>query len=61
MEKMMKACFEPHVIVHSLTGLGLGLILVGLFPALSGNALMWGIVLLVIGVLADFAVNPAKK
>ncbi len=60
-QKMMKACFEPHIIVHSVTGLGIGFLIVGL-TGLSGNtALMIGAIALIGGVLADFAVNPAKK
>lgn len=34
----MKQCFEPHVMMHSLFGLGLGILLSTLIPALR---LVW--------------------
>lgn len=46
----MQDCMSPHVIMHSLFGLGLGITLVTIFPSLSvlwlGLALMvaaWGL------------------
>jgi hypothetical protein len=46
----MQACMSPHVMIHSLFGLGLGITLVALFPTLGvlwvGLALMvaaWGL------------------
>ncbi len=47
----MNSCFTPHVVMHSLFGLGLGLLLVSLFPSLAN---LWlGVVLMVVAVLAD--------
>ena len=52
MDKKMKACFTPHVMMHSLFGLGLGILLVALVPSL---AVVWlGLLLLVIAVVADY-------
>lgn len=50
-DKMMKECFAPHTIMHSLFGLGLGLLLASLIPALS----MWwlGVLLMVVAVVLD--------
>lgn len=60
-DKMMKECLTPHAMVHSLTGLGVGLLLVGFLPVVATNAVLLGVAAVVIGVLADFAVNPAAK
>ena len=51
MNKKMKECFTPHIALHSLFGLGLGLLLAGLF---SGLAMPWlGVVLMVVAVALD--------
>lgn len=51
MNAKMKSCFTPHVMMHSLFGLGLGLLLAALF---SGLASVWlGLVLMVVAVIAD--------
>jgi len=48
--KKMQDCMSPHVMMHSLFGLGLGITLVTIFPSLAvlwlGLALMvaaWGL------------------
>ncbi len=48
---------KPHALMHSLAGLGVGLILVSLIPALVANAMMLGLVVLVVAVVGDFMVN----
>lgn len=48
---------KPHALLHSLAGLGVGLILVNFIPALVTNALMLGLVVLVIAIVGDFMVN----
>ncbi len=51
MNAKMKSCFAPHVMMHSLFGLGLGIILTSIFAAFR---MVWlGIVLLVIAVAWD--------
>ncbi len=60
MDKMMKECMKPHALTHSLTGLGVGFILIGLMPTLAGNALMYGIIALVVGIAADMWVQNKK-
>ncbi len=47
----IKECFTPHVMMHSLFGLGLGIVLVNLFPSLG---MLWlGILLIVVAVVLD--------
>lgn len=51
MNAKLKACFTPHVAMHSLFGLGLGILLVSLIPFL--NNLWLGIGLMVVAVVLD--------
>jgi hypothetical protein len=51
MDKKMKECFEPHVLMHSLFGLGLGLLLVYFVPSL--NIVWLGPLLMVVSVAMD--------
>ena len=53
----LKSCTTPHAMSHSLLGLGLGLILVGLFSGLVTNALMLGVIVAVVAAAWDFVVN----
>ena len=47
----IKECFTPHVLMHSLFGLGLGIVLVNLFPSLG---MLWlGVLLIVIATVLD--------
>lgn len=48
MDKKMQQCFTPHVMMHSLFGLGLGIVLINLIPGL--NMLWLGIVLIVVAI-----------
>ena len=57
MDKKFKECMKPHFLVHNLAGLGIGLILVNFIPALVPNALMLGVLVLVVAVAGDFMVN----
>ena len=57
MDKKMKQCMKPHALAHSVSGLGVGLILVALIPSLTANALTLGIIVLVAGIVFDFMVN----
>ena len=51
LNKKMKQCFTPHVVMHSLFGLGLGITLVALIPSV-GN--IWlGVLLMVVAVVLD--------
>jgi len=54
----MKECFKPHVVMHSLIGLGIGFILASFIPALSTSTGLWlGIILVIIGIISEFIVN----
>lgn len=54
MDQKMKDCFSTHSLIHSLTGLGIGLILVALIPALIQYALVVGVGLFVVAVVWDY-------
>lgn len=52
MDKKMKSCFTPHVLMHGLLGLGLGILLATLFTGLQN---VWlGVLLMVVSVVLDF-------
>lgn len=51
MNDKIKDCFSAHTIMHSLFGLGLGLLLATLIPGLQ---LVWlAIVLMAVAIIAD--------
>ncbi len=51
MNAKMKECFRPHVLMHSLFGLGLGLVLADIWP---GLAKWWlGVILMVVATILD--------
>jgi len=45
----MKECLKPHPLLHSVAGIGLGLLLAGLVPGLAVSGVLLGIILLVVG------------
>lgn len=51
MDKKMKECFTPHAMMHSLMGIGLGIILVNIIPGL--NSLMLGVVIAAVAIILD--------
>lgn len=53
MKMDFKRCFTTHALLHNLFGIGLGLVLVALVPAVVPNALMLGIVAVVVALGAD--------
>lgn len=51
MNANIKECFTPHVLMHSLFGLGLGLLLVSFMPSLAN---LWlGVGLMVVATVLD--------
>ncbi len=61
MDKKFKACMKPHYIAHSISGLGIGLVLVGIIPSLSGTtALVLGVVAFAAGFVLDYSVNKGE-
>lgn len=53
MKMDLKRCFTTHALLHNLSGIGLGLVLVALVPALVANALVLGVVVIVVALAAD--------
>lgn len=53
MKMDLKRCFTTHALLHNLLGIGLGLVLVALIPALVSNALVLGIIAVVVAMAAD--------
>lgn len=51
MNAKTKACFTPHVMMHSLIGLGLGILVAHFIPSL--NKTLVGLVLVALGVILD--------
>lgn len=50
----MKECMKPHPLLHTVSGVGLGMLLTG-WLGLSGDTLTWwGIGLVVVGVVGEF-------
>ena len=58
---MMKECMKPHPLLHSLMGIGLGLVLVSLFPNLVSNALTWGVVLIIVAFVLEMMMGKKPK
>ena len=56
-DKMMKECTKPHPLLHTLGGVGLGILLVGLVPTLGASAVMLGIILLVGSIVGEFLIK----
>ncbi len=51
MNAKMKACFTPHIMMHSLFGLGLGILLA---TAVSGLRIVWlGVAVMVVAIILD--------
>ncbi len=58
MDKKLKECMKPHMLAHSVSGFGLGLVVANYVVGLQGNMGIWlGVALLAGGVLWDFSVN----
>jgi cytochrome c biogenesis factor len=51
MDEKMKSCFTPHVLMHSLFGLGLGILAVAVIPGL--RSIWLGLILMAIAVVLD--------
>lgn len=51
MNDKMKDCFTPHVLMHSLFGIGLGIVLINFVPSLQ--SLWLGVGLMVVAVVLD--------
>ncbi len=56
-EKMLEECFTPHSLVHILMGVGVGMIVLSFVPSLMNNALVLGVLVVVVGFLADWMIQ----
>ena len=52
----IKSCFSPHVLMHSLFGLGLGILLASTISA-AANAWL-GVVLIIVSITLDSMRKP---
>jgi len=60
MEAKFKECMKPHALMHSLTGIGFGLLLAGFINGLTGQTgVIIGIILIAAGIIGDYSVNKA--
>lgn len=50
----MSECMKSHALVHLVSGAGVGLLLSGM---VADSAMMFGVALVVLGVVAEFFVN----
>lgn len=58
----MQECLSPHPVMHTLTGLGLGLVAANMVPTLStGSGISFGLVLIAGGLLGEFLVSAVSK
>ena len=61
MDKMMKECTKPHALAHFVSGAGIALLVLYFLPTISPYILVLGLVLLIGGILWDFAAQGGKK
>lgn len=54
LNEMIKECTKPHPLLHTLSGVGLGLFLVGVLPGLYYSATVLGLILIIVGVGGEF-------
>lgn len=54
MEKMMKECMKPHPLLHTVSGVGLGMLLTNWFGLVGTTGVYLGVILVVLGVVGEF-------
>ena len=59
-KKQFKACMTPHVMLHSLFGLGLGVLLAAVLGLSGGTAILLGIIAMAVAVFGDAAIAKKK-
>lgn len=58
LDAKMKECMKPHALIHSLTGVGLGVLVATAFSgAIGANGIMLGVLLIAAGIVGDMMVN----
>lgn len=62
MEKQMKECLKPHAILHTVFGLGLGLVLANWLTGFSGQTgMVLGLFLVLVAFIGEFYLGGDKK
>lgn len=60
MNAMIKECAKPHALAHSVSGAGIGFLVLYFVPSLTANLLMLGLVLFVVGFVLDYWAQSKK-
>lgn len=60
MEKMMKECMKPHPLLHTVMGVGLGMLLTNWLGLPGDSGMLWGVVLVVAGFVGEFMIVKKK-
>ena len=53
----MNECWKPHSLLHTVAGIGLGFLLLALAPQFFANALILGVVLIILAVLGELMIK----
>ena len=62
MDKQMKECMKPHSLVHTLLGIGIGVVLANWLINLSGQSgLVIGLFLVLVAFMFEFYLAGQKK
>lgn len=62
MEKMLAECMKPHALLHTVMGIGLGIILMSFFPYTPLDTVRFmGVALIGVACLGEFVVNAPTK
>lgn len=56
----MQECMKPHPLLHTLAGIGIGFVLIALIPSLVASAMLFGIILVVVGIGAELMMGKKK-
>lgn len=54
MDKMMKECMKQHPLLHTVSGIGLGVLLTNWLGLTGTTGTWWGWGLVVVGVVGEF-------
>jgi len=62
MENMLQECLKPHALLHTVTGIGLGIILMSFFPYTPLETVRFmGVALIAIAFLGECVVHKPKS
>lgn len=60
MNKLIKECFKPHVLAHSVAGMGVGFFLSGLLGFAGNTAIMLGVIIFAATVVYEMTMMKKK-